>query len=129
MNYTPKEAIGKPVLLVVENDILTRMNIVHVAQDAGFEILEAGNADEAIEILEGRDDIRAIFTSVRMPGSMDGLRLANTISSRWPSIQMLVTSSLNVSNHMYFPMNGRFIHKPYENEQIAAALRGVLGAE
>jgi CheY-like chemotaxis protein len=118
-----------PVLLVVENAAVIRMNIVQVAQDSGFEVLDAANADEAIEILESRNDIRAVFTTVRMPGSMDGLRLANTIRHRWPSIRLLVTSGLDVSNHPDFPIKGQFIQKPYENGQIAAALRGVLDAE
>jgi CheY-like chemotaxis protein len=118
-----------PVLLVVENEAVIRINIVQVAQDSGFEVLEAANADEAMEILESRNDIRAVFTTIRMPGSMNGLRLANAIRDRWPSIELFVTSGIDVSNHPDFPVNGRFIQKPYANEQIAAALGKVHNVE
>jgi hypothetical protein len=42
--------------------------------DGGFEVISATTADEAINILEARSDIRRVFTDVNMPGSMDGLR-------------------------------------------------------
>jgi CheY-like chemotaxis protein len=99
------------------------MNIVQVAEDLGYEASEAANADEAIEILESRDDIRAVFTDVGMPGSMDGLKLARAIRGRWPPIQLIVTSGRDVSKHPDFPMYGWFVGKPYKNRQIAAALR------
>jgi CheY-like chemotaxis protein len=116
----------KPVVLVVEDEAIIRMNIVQVAEDSGYEILEAANADEAIQILQSRNDIRVVFTDVGMPGSMDGLRLARFIKDRWPPIQLVVTSGRDVSNHPDFPANGQFIGKPYQNRQVTAVLREVL---
>jgi len=121
--------VKKSVVLIVEHEALIRMNIVQVVEDAGCEVLQAASADEAIKHLEQRDSIRAVFTDVVMPGSMDGLGLARAISDRWPSIRIIVTSGLNVSKHPDFPVNARFIGKPYQNEEIAAALRESLGTE
>jgi hypothetical protein len=64
----------KPVILVVEDEVLIRMMAVRVGEDSGFEALSAASADEAISILESRSDVRLVFTDVNMPGSMDGLR-------------------------------------------------------
>ncbi len=116
----------KPVVLVVENEALIRMNIIDVAEDSGYEVLEAANADEAIQILQSRNDIRVVFTDVGMPGSMDGLRLARFIRDRWPPIQLVVTSGRDVSNFPDFPATGQLIGKPYQNRQVTAALQGVL---
>jgi len=116
----------KPVVLVVEDEAIIRMNIIHVAEDSGYDVLEAADADEAIQILQSRNDIRVVFTDVGMPGSMDGLRLARFIRDRWPPIQVVVSSGRDVSNYPAFPQNGRFIGKPYENRQVTAALREVL---
>jgi two-component system, response regulator PdtaR len=124
-----QQKMEKPVLLVVENEAVILMNVVQVAQDAGFEVLETANADEAIEILESRTDIGVVFTAVRTRGSMSGLRLANIIKDRWPAIRLIVTSGIDVSNHPDFPIRGWFIQKPYENGRIAAALQEVLNAE
>jgi CheY-like chemotaxis protein len=68
-----------PVILIVDDETLIRLAAVQIAEDEGFEVVDAANADEAIEILEGRDDIRVIFTDIHMPGSMDGLKLAHAV--------------------------------------------------
>jgi hypothetical protein len=73
----------KPVILVVEDEVLIRMMAVRVAEDSGFEALSAASADEAIGILESRSDVRLVFIDINMPGSMDGLRLAHAVRGRW----------------------------------------------
>src|SRR5438270_804390 len=82
----------KPVVLIVEDEILVRMSAVDMVEDAGFHAISASDADEAIRLLESRNDIRAMFTDIQMPGSMDGLRLARVVRSRWPPVALIVTS-------------------------------------
>ena len=60
--------------------------------DYGFTVYEAGNADEAIALLELHGDIRAVFTDIHMPGSMDGLKLAHYVRGRWPPVKFIITS-------------------------------------
>lgn len=113
---------GKPVVLVVEDDAFLRINAVEMIEMAGFTALEAANADQAIEILEARDDIRVVFTDIQMPGSMDGLKLAQAVRGRWPPIEIIATSGhVAVSEHD-LPARGRFVPKPYSAAQIAQAL-------
>ena len=66
------ERVKKTVVLVVEDDPLLRTVAVEMVEDAGFQAIEAGNADEAIAILENRTDINILFTDINMPGSIDG---------------------------------------------------------
>ena len=68
----------QPVVLVVEDEFLTRMDAVDMVRAAGFDVIEAENADEVL-ILESRLDITVVFTDIQMPGSMDGLKLAAAI--------------------------------------------------
>jgi CheY-like chemotaxis protein len=119
--------MAKPVVLVVEDEALIRMSAVHIVEDAGFAAVEACNADEAIRILESRDDIRAVITDVCMSGSMDGWKLAHSIRGRWPPIHLIVTSGLRAPNEK-LPLKGRFIGKPYTAAQITAALRDLFGS-
>ncbi len=112
-------------MLIVEDEALIRMNAVQVAKDSGYEVLGAANADEAIEILKCRQDICAVLTDVRMPGSMDGLRLARAIGGRWPPIHLVVMSEPDVTTDSGFPYSCRFIRKPYENGEIIAVLRDI----
>jgi two-component system, response regulator PdtaR len=80
------------VVLVVEDETLIRVNAMEMVEEAGFEAIAASDADEAIRVLESRHDIRAVFTDVHMPGSMDGLGLARVIRDRWPAMALLLAS-------------------------------------
>jgi CheY-like chemotaxis protein len=112
----------RPVILVVEDEYFLRMNAVEMIEAAGYVVLEASNADEAIEILENRDDIRVMFTDIQMPGSMDGLKLAQAVRGRWPPIEILATSGRVMLGEQDLPARGRFIPKPYSAAQIAKTL-------
>ena len=82
------------MILIVEDEFLLRMDSAEVIENAGFEVIQAGNADEAIAILEARPDIHIVFTDIQMPGSMDGLKLARFVRDRWPPIKIVATSGL-----------------------------------
>src|ERR1700753_1945496 len=84
----------KHVVLIVEDEFLVRMDARQIIESAGFNVIEAGNADEAISILERRPEIRVVFTDIQMPGSMDGLKLAAAVRGRWPPIKIVATSGL-----------------------------------
>jgi CheY-like chemotaxis protein len=116
------------IILIVEDEVLIRMNAVQMLEDAGYVTLEASNADEAIQLLGSRSDIRAVFTDINMPGSMDGLKLAHAIRGRWPPIHLIVTSGLQMPTEAELPPKGRFIRKPYENTQVVAMFRELFAA-
>jgi CheY-like chemotaxis protein len=111
------------VVLIVEDEFLLRLDAADMIREAGFEVAEAANADQAIEILEGRPDITVIFTDIQMPGSMDGLRLARAVRGRWPPIKIVATSGRVGLGAMDLPEGGRFLLKPYSPTQIAGVLR------
>jgi CheY-like chemotaxis protein len=116
----------RPVVLVVEDEILIRMNAVEMVEKAGFEAIAACDADEAIRVLESRNDIRAVFTDVQMPGSMDGVRLARVIRNRWPPVALIVTSGQTAGLESGVPTGGKFLSKPYEQVQIEKVLRQLI---
>jgi CheY-like chemotaxis protein len=121
-------ALRRPVVLIVEDEFLLRMNAAEMVGDAGFNVVEAGNADDAIAILEGRPDIRIVFTDIQMPGSMDGLKLARFVRGRWPPIKIVATSGFVSLGKGDLPEGSRFLPKPYRPEQIVAALREMIAA-
>jgi CheY-like chemotaxis protein len=114
---------GKSVILVVENEVLVRMMAVAIAEDGGFEALSVANADEAIAILESRDDVRLVFTDVNMPGSMNGLRLAHAVRGRWPPVELLITSAIGNITAKDLPERGRFLPKPYDVATLSTAFQ------
>lgn len=113
----------RPVVLIVEDEFLLRLDAVDMIAAAGFEAIEAANADAAIEILEARRDIAVVFTDIQMPGSMDGLKLARAVRGRWPPIKIVATSGhVNVAE-TDLPEGGRFLPKPYSPTQVTGMLR------
>ena len=118
---------SRPVVLVVEDDILLRMDAADMVREAGFEAVEAGNADEAIEILERRFDIAVVFTDIQMPGSMDGLKLAAAVRDRWPPIKIITASGRVHVGDDDIPSGSRFLPKPYSGREVAAHLRALTG--
>ncbi|MEA2861928.1 MAG: hypothetical protein QOC72_3967 [Methylobacteriaceae bacterium] len=113
----------RPVVLIVEDELLLRMNAVDIIEAAGFEVVEAANADEAIEILEARRDIGVVFTDIQMPGSMDGLKLVRAVRGRWPPIKIVATSGHVGVAQTDLPEGGRFVPKPYSPGQVMDVLR------
>jgi CheY-like chemotaxis protein len=113
----------RPVVLIVEDELLLRMNAVDIIETAGFEVVEAANADEAIEILEARRDIGVVFTDIQMPGSMDGLKLVRAVRGRWPPIKIVATSGHIGVAQTDLPEGGRFVPKPYSPGQVMDVLR------
>ena len=124
-----RHTVEKIVILVVEDEAIIRMGAVQMLEEAGFSVLQACNADIAINILESRRDIRAVFTDANMPGSFCGLTLAKAIRDRWPPIHIIVTSGRDASTVLDFPELARFIRKPYAPIQILRALGDLLGTE
>ena len=113
----------RPVVLVVEDDFLLRMDDVDIVRSGGFDAVEAGNADEAIAILEARPTIHAVLTDIQMPGSMDGLKLAKFVKDRGPPIKIVTTSGRVRIAGDDLPDGGRFIPKPYSPAQVIGTLR------
>ena len=90
-------------------------------RDAGYHVLEASNADQAIRILEARQDITILFTDIDMPGSMDGLKLAAAVRDRWPPVHIIITTGK--VRPLEIPANALFIPKPYVGQAVVAAMR------
>jgi DNA-binding NtrC family response regulator len=116
----------RPVVLVVEDEILLRIDAMAMVEQAGFEAIPASDADEAIRILESRNDIKAVFTDVQMPGTMNGLKLVRVVRSRWPPVALIVTSGYRNILEADLPDGGRFLSKPYAASQIDATLHQLI---
>ena len=121
--------ISDPIsVLVVEDEPLIRMDVVGDLEQAGFNVLEAGNTDEAISLLRSHPEIQALFTDVEMPGSMNGLTLAATVHDRWPPIKIIVTSGRVLVRKRELPEDALFVPKPYDNRAVISSLRELMAA-
>jgi two-component sensor histidine kinase/CheY-like chemotaxis protein len=120
-------AATKPIVLIVEDEMLLRMRAVDIVEDAGFTPLQAVNADDALALLETRSDIELLFTDIQMPGSMNGLKLAHTVHERWPAIKIILVSGQVTPSDADRPTDSRFFGKPLEVQQMIAELQRMIG--
>ena len=112
------ETLPNALIVVVDDDVFERMGASYMFEDAGYRVLEAENADEALRFFETNAEIRLLFTDVSMPGSMSGSDLAHQVAERWPSVGIIVASGRPRPYHL--PLSMLFHDKPYEP---AAVLR------
>ena len=112
------------VILVVEDERLINLMVSEDLRRAGHAVISAHSADQAIAILESRNDIRLIFTDVDMPGSMDGLKLAAAVRDRWPPVQIVITSGQHPEAAL--PRGTPFLPKPYRIDELLLTLEAFL---
>ena len=115
------------VVLVVEDEALIRISAVHMVEDAGFMAVDACDVDEAIAILERRNDIWVVFSDIILGRTKAGLKLAKMVRNRWPPIHLILTSG--VPDGGEFSANGRFIAKPYTAEHVATVLHELFASK
>lgn len=115
-------------VLVVEDEILVRMDIALSLEDHGFTVFEASSADEAIDFLDTHPEIRLMFTDIDMPGSMDGLKLAEAVRDRWPPVKIIVTSGHRQLSDDLLPVEGRFVSKPYDARLVIRTMSETIAA-
>lgn len=109
-------------VLVVEDEVLVRMDVSSSLSDQGFNVYEARDAGEAMSILESGKRIQVLFTDVEMPGAMDGLALSAVVHARWPTLKIIVTSGHRTVRREHLPEGAVFFPKPYDPRRIAKAI-------
>jgi CheY-like chemotaxis protein len=110
-------------ILTVEDEEPLRAYLGEILEDAGYSVIAAASADEAIAVLESRNDIRTVITDINMPGSMDGLRLAAAVRGRWPPIRIIIATGKGAPGAGEMPPGSQFVPKPYRPDRILAAVR------
>jgi two-component system, response regulator PdtaR len=111
-----------PSVLVVEDEFLLRMMAAEYLEEAGFPVIQAANAADAIDQLKVHDEIGVVFTDVEMPPGMNGLDLARWISRERPDVKVLVSSGkvprAAVTDRPFLP-------KPYHMREVERLLRAL----
>ena len=97
-------------------------------REAGYGVIEASSADEAMKILASAVPIDLVLTDIRMPGSMDGLALAAFVRQRWPELRIMVASGDRPAQ-VALAAADAFLPKPYDFATLLARLTMLMGKE
>jgi CheY-like chemotaxis protein len=116
-------------ILVVEDDDGVRAHSCEILTELGYHVLEAANAQAALEILDRRPEIALLFTDVGLPGGMNGRQLAEEARRRRPDLAVLYTTGYTRNAIVH---GGRLdpgvelITKPFSYASLAAKVRDLL---
>lgn len=117
---------GRAVVLIVEDEPLVRMMVIELFEDEGFEVLEATNADEALQIFEIRSDVALLFTDVEMPGSIDGYALARWVRVHRPAVKTMIVSGRATPRAGDLPEGAAFVGKPYDHGDVMRRVQSMM---
>lgn len=115
-------------LLLVEDEFLIRMMLSESLMDAGYEVLEAADADEAMAQLE-RDagGIAVMLTDIQLPGTVDGNELARRVRETHPHLPVIfMTGRPDPDARAAAHRRDVFISKPYLPSDVCAAVARLL---
>jgi two-component system, response regulator PdtaR len=111
-------------ILVVEDEVLIRAFIAEELRLAGFSVIEAGRAEEALTYINAGKQVDLVFSDIRMPGSFNGLQLAEILHDRHPDIPVILTSGNAPTMHVGIVQ--AFVPKPYDVTQTIALMSAIL---
>lgn len=122
------EADGAPVrILLVEDEFYIRMDVADALRKVGFQVVEAGSADEAATFLQSGQSVDLVFTDVNLPGVLDGLSLAAQIRSTFPMMPVLIGSG-DIERESEASRLGKFVAKPYDLPCLVRLVTDILGS-
>jgi DNA-binding NtrC family response regulator len=113
-------------ILIVEDDVMIRAAAAQYLRGAGFEVLEAVNVDQALELLQAQP-VQLVFTDVKLPGSQSGLDLMRIVQGAFPKARVLLTSGVVKADEV--TLDGvTLLRKPYFLFEVERHLRALLSA-
>jgi CheY-like chemotaxis protein len=124
---THKSQLSFSTVLVVDDEPLVRAVVCENLRDFGWRALEAHDAREAIQILEGKELVHLVFSDIQMPG-MDGFELMRWIREHRPGLRVLLASGVESVKTAggYLGTPRWLVFKPYSMTEVDARLREML---
>ena len=116
----------RPVILLVEDEAVTIMDLGDVLEDGGYETVQCASAERALGLLQERPDIRGLITDVELSGKTNGFELANAASAARPHLPIVIVSGRAAPDPERMPPGARFIARPCTGEDILHQIKGLL---
>ncbi len=121
-----QQPAGRSVVLVVDDEFLVRNVLSEILQDAGFHVLQAENARDAIAILEKPASVDLVFSDVKMPG-MDGFELARWVNENRGDMPVILASGYVGKTNMACELRcTEFLKKPFDFDTVIQQIRDTI---
>jgi CheY-like chemotaxis protein len=119
-----------PTVLVVADEVLVRLAISEYLRECGYNVVEASDAREAIEVMRSDVVVNVAFSDITMPGSLDGFGLAQWIRRERPDVKVVLSSGVARSAKAAGELceAGPMLAKPYEHADLERRIRTLLAS-
>ena len=117
----------RPVILVVEDEVLIRMATADFLRDEGYDVLEGANGEEALIVIGTDQPIHLLLSDIRMPGAIDGVRLAalaRILRPRLPIVLMSSHPAQGADEHADY-----FLAKPFPESRLLGLVKKLIGPQ
>jgi CheY-like chemotaxis protein len=114
-------------IVVVEDEVLIRLLVANELREAGFVVIEATCADDALSYFQAGGQVDLVLSDIRLPGSLSGVDLARLLRKDLPSLPIILTSGNPGTEYMNDVT--LFVPKPYKVEHVVALVFSTLGLQ
>jgi len=120
-------AAEKPVIMVLESDVLVRTEIAQFLRECGYKVIEGTMANDLWAIIDAKVKLDVVFSEVNLPGETDGFAVAKRIRQTYPQIDTILTSSIEgAADKVKDLCDEGPLKKPYRSADVAARIHLVL---
>lgn len=120
-------ADAKPVVMVIEPEVLVRMSIADFLRECGYKVIEGVMAEDVETVLHSNVPLNVVFAEVKLPGKIDGFALARTLRQTHPHIDVILTSGIAAAAEKSKDLCEEGpMKKPYRAEDVLARIRQLL---
>ncbi len=110
----------RDIILVVDDEKAVLDIIAAMLNRAGYGVIEASGAAEAMRVLESHPYVSVLLTDCTMPG-VSGEELARVVMQRWPEIKIIAMSGQRRSSEL--PAEAAYIAKPFRLSTLVPLMR------
>lgn len=127
MSSSEKTMDAKPVVMVIEPEVLVRMAIADFLRECGYKVVEGVIAEDVETVLHSNVPLDVVFAEVKLPGAIDGFALARTLRQTHPHIDVILTSGIAAAAEKSKELcEDGPMKKPYRAEDVAARIQQLL---
>lgn len=127
MSSSEKTVDAKPVVMVIEPEVLVRMAIADFLRECGYKVVEGVIAEDVETVLHSNVPVDVVFAEVKLPGAIDGFALARTLRQTHPHIDVILTSGIAAAAEKSKELcEDGPMKKPYRAEDVAARIQQLL---
>jgi CheY-like chemotaxis protein len=116
MDYAMPEASGTTILVVDDHPDSADL-VARLLETAGYVVLQADSARQAVERLDDNGDIALVLSDIRMP-DVDGFDFLRLVRQRHPGLPMVLMTGLPITNEDFVPRGARILQKPFGMDQL-----------